>query len=126
MIKRGHHRNNSKITCQQRLTDGAYFGEMCLINDLTLRQASVYADTVVYCYALEKRDFDYICNDYPEQRDIIYRQAQMRNEENLNKKLIHIVHDKNLAEKMCHMKSENLPTAHRNTVAKMKMYMDGN
>ena len=62
---------------------------MSLINDHNIRAASVYADSLVNCYALERRDFERTLDDYPDQRKQIERLAntRMRNNEYLTVQL---------------------------------------
>ena len=63
---------------EQRLSDGAYFGEMCLLASSIKRVASVYADSQCNCYALEKCDFDRVLTFYPGQRQQIQTLAETR------------------------------------------------
>jgi len=72
---------DDEIQMEQRLSDGAYFGEICLLlDDYRCSFASVYADSIVNCYALEREDFDRVLEFHPEQKTLIKKQARERME----------------------------------------------
>jgi len=66
------------VQMEQRLSDGAYFGEICLLLKGYRRVASVYADSQVNAYALDREDFERVLEFHPEQREMIRRVAQER------------------------------------------------
>lgn len=55
---------------------------MCLILPNQKRAASVYADTLVNCYALERYDFDRILALHPAQKTYIEKIAKRRLRDN--------------------------------------------
>lgn len=81
-----NHKNRDNIRNQlgavtemeQLLSDGAYFGEMCLLTKGIRRVASVYADSLVNLYALEREDFDAVLEYYPWQKEKIKELALSR------------------------------------------------
>lgn len=64
---------------EQRLADGCYFGEICLLAQNIRRVASVYADSsLVNAYALNRDDFENVLTGHPEMREHIQQVASAR------------------------------------------------
>lgn len=62
------------------LEKGDYFGELALLNE-TKRICSIIANTFCFVYVLQKADFDRILISFPEIREVINKQSQLRFEE---------------------------------------------
>ena len=73
-------------TVEQRLSDGAFFGEVCLICPNLTRMSWVYADSQVNLYALEKSDFQQIIKRHPSQLQQIEMIAKDRMDTLIQKK----------------------------------------
>ena len=68
-----------QASVEQRLADGCYFGEICLLAKNIRRVASVYADSsLVNAYALNRDDFENVLEGHPEMRDHIQEVAAAR------------------------------------------------
>merc|ERR1719186_123732 len=64
---------------EQRLADGCYFGEICLLAENIRRVASVFADSsLVNAYALNRDDFENVLIGHPEMREHIQQVAAAR------------------------------------------------
>ena len=55
----------SKQTFYQVLSDGYFFGEICLLMPNLKRVATVTADTYVYLYSLSVDDFNEVLDAFP-------------------------------------------------------------
>ncbi|XP_063720665.1 potassium/sodium hyperpolarization-activated cyclic nucleotide-gated channel 1-like [Symsagittifera roscoffensis] len=60
-----------------QLTDGAYFGEICLLTKCR-RTASIRAESYCNLYSLEVEDFNDVVREFPEVRDKMEQVARLR------------------------------------------------
>ncbi|XP_075264164.1 potassium/sodium hyperpolarization-activated cyclic nucleotide-gated channel 1-like [Convolutriloba macropyga] len=60
-----------------QLTDGAYFGEICLLTKCR-RTASIRAESYCNVYSLEVEDFNEVVREFPEVRDKMEQVARLR------------------------------------------------
>ena len=55
----------------QIITEGHYFGELCLLLSDLRRVASVYATTYTYVYALTRSDFNAVLENFPVSAEVV-------------------------------------------------------
>lgn len=61
-----------------QLRDGAFFGEIALLEDETRRTASIRALTFCELFVLTRDDMDAVCRTFPEERGVLRRVAEER------------------------------------------------
>ena len=86
----------SNGTCVAQLSEGSYFGEICLLAKVR-RTATIKAETFCNMYSLDQADFSQVLNEFPQMRETMETVARERLDK-LGKAEIEFAHKGDLQE----------------------------